>query len=56
MKDDIFWGNLIGLLKSGKWNLNLEESNALIQIYQEAVRRSQPLTIKDQEPIKKAKK
>ena len=58
MKDEIFWGNLKGLLKTGKWNLNLEESSALVQIYQEVVRRSQPpvLKIKDMEPIKKVKK
>lgn len=56
MRDDIFYGNLIGLLKRGRWSLSLEESQALIAIYQEAVKRSQPPVITDPDPITKPKK
>lgn len=57
MKDEIFLGNLLGLLKTGKWNLNLEEANAFLQIFQETKKRHNALslTISDKEPIKKHK-
>jgi hypothetical protein len=42
MEDKIFWGNLLGILKTGKWSLTLEESAALVQIYQETLKRSKP--------------
>lgn len=57
MRDDIFWGNLIGLLKKGRWNLSLEESEALVAVYVEALERSKPPVPKPVvEPIKKVKK
>jgi hypothetical protein len=53
VKDSIFYGNLIGLLKRGKWNLSLDESAALIEIYQEAVRRNSPPKVEQvSSPIK----
>jgi hypothetical protein len=58
MKDEIFWGNLLGLLKRGRWNLGLEESQALVAIFMEAERRSRPPVLAPQEvkpPIKKDK-
>ena len=55
MADDIFWGNLLGLLKKGKWYLSLEESSAFIQVYQEAVTRSKPPLVSDLSPITKQK-
>lgn len=56
MKDDIFWGNLLGILKLGKWNLSGDEMLAFAAVYEEAERRSKPPapTVKE-EPIKKAK-
>jgi hypothetical protein len=62
MRDDIFWGNLLGLLKKGRWNLSLEESQALLAIVQEAEKRSRPplpIPVKEpiaQEPVKPIKK
>ena len=57
MKDEIFWGNLQGILKCGKWTLSLEEASALLQVYQEAIKRSKPPEIKiDEAPIKPIKK
>lgn len=56
MDDKIYWGNLQGLLKRGKWTLSLEEASALVQIYQETVRRGEPMKISDPEPIKPIKK
>lgn len=57
MRDDIFWGNLIGLLKKGKWVMSSEEAFALVAIIQEAEKRSKPLEVKAEmkEPIKKKK-
>lgn len=55
MKDEIFWGNLIGLLKNGKWSLNGQEANAFAQIYEECLIRSRPILIKEKsEPITKS--
>jgi hypothetical protein len=59
MKDEIFLGNVLGLLKNGKWTLSLEEASALIQIFQECKLRLEEsknkLKISDPEPIKKGK-
>jgi hypothetical protein len=57
MKDDIFWGNLLGLLKHGKWQMSLEEASAFIQVYQEAARRSRPvsMSVTNPSPIKESK-
>lgn len=52
MKDDIFWGNLKGILKRGKWEVSLEEASALVAIYQEAIRRSEPIKPQEIDPIK----
>ena len=56
MKDEIFWGNLKGLLKTGKWNLSLEEASALLLIFKEVEIRSQPLIKKEDIGIKKGTK
>lgn len=57
IKDDIFYGNLLGLLKTGKWNINAAESIVLIKVIQELERRLIPVApIFKQEPIKKEKK
>jgi len=57
INDDIFYGNLKGLLRTGKWNMNAAEAVALVQIIQEIDRRQQPPVITPkEEPIKKAKK
>jgi hypothetical protein len=57
MKDEIFWGNLKGLLKNGKWSLSLEESSALLLIYKEVEERSRPPVVKEmKDPIKVEKK
>lgn len=59
MRDEIFWGNLIGLLKTGKWSLSVSEAGALLQIIAEAEKRSRPLALNQvevQEPIKEKKK
>jgi hypothetical protein len=42
LKDDIFWGNLQGILKRGRWEVSLEEASALVAIYQESIKRSKP--------------
>jgi hypothetical protein len=54
MKDEIFWGNILGLLKKGRWTLSLEEASALCEIYHEANKRSKPSVMKvaDPNPIK----
>lgn len=48
MRDDIFWSNLLGLLKLGKWNLTLAEATALQQIYDEVKKRSEPKSAVEQ--------
>lgn len=59
MKDEIFLGNILGLLKNGKWTLSLEEASALIQLTQECKKRydetKNKLKVADPEPIKKVK-
>jgi hypothetical protein len=53
MRDEIFHGNLLGLLKTGKWNMNLSEAVALVQIVQELNRRlAPPVPVPVEEPIK----
>lgn len=42
MRDEILYGNLLGLLKTGKWQMGLTESVALVQIVKELDRRLQP--------------
>jgi hypothetical protein len=57
LKDEIFLGNLRGLLKQGRWSLNLTEATALVQIFQEVDRRLDPqMKVVDTEPIKQNKK
>lgn len=59
MKDEIFLGNLQGILQQGKWTLSLQEASALISIYEEVVKRRKALTelsVESAEPIKKSKK
>ena len=57
MRDEIFYGNLLGLLKTGKWNMNLSEAVALVQIVQELNRRlAPPVPVEMKEPIKNNKK
>lgn len=56
MKDDIFYGNLLGLLKQGKWTLSLEEASALLQIFQEVKKRMDGIKIVETDPIKKKDK
>lgn len=56
MKDDIFYGNLLGLLKQGKWTLSLEEASALLQIFQEVKKRLDGIKIVETDPIKKKDK
>ena len=45
MKDDIYYGNLKGLLAKGRWSLNLEEASALVSLYQETEKRMKPMAI-----------
>lgn len=53
MRDEIFWGNLIGLLKTGKWNLGAMEAQAFSAVFDECVKRSKPIQpIPKTEPIK----
>jgi hypothetical protein len=57
LKDEIFLGNLRGLLKQGRWSLNLTEATALVQIFQEVDRRLDPqMKVVDTGPIKQNKK
>jgi len=59
MRDDIYYGNLKGLLKRGKWSLSLDEAQALVAIYQEVDKRSlppAPLDLKTTDPITPIKK
>lgn len=42
MKDEIFYGNLLGLLKRGRWSLSVEESQALLAITKEVEARLAP--------------
>lgn len=56
MKDDIFYGNLLGLLRQGKWTLSLEEASALLQIFQEVKKRMDGIKIVETDPIKKKDK
>lgn len=57
MRDEIFYGNLMGLLKTGKWTMNASESAALIQILQEIDRRLKPPSVvKDIAPVIKEKR
>lgn len=57
MNDNIFYGNLIGLLKSGRWSLNLQEASALVALFEECQNRiAQPLVNEKKEPIKSENK
>ena len=55
MDDKIFYGNVFGLLKSGKWTLSLGESAALIEITNECKKRLDGFSMKTvDEPIQRA--
>jgi hypothetical protein len=60
IKDDVLYGNLLGLLKTGKWTMGASEAVALVKIIHELERRLTPPLVKEvEEPIKnevKAKK
>lgn len=57
MRDEILYGNLLGLMKTGKWTMNAQEAIALIQIIQELDRRLKPPIVSPvEEPVKKDKK
>lgn len=57
MKDSIYYGNILGLLKTGKWSLNLTEANAIVALAIETEKRLNPqVEASSPEPIKKAKK
>jgi hypothetical protein len=52
MRDEILYGNVLGLLKTGKWNMSLSEAVALVQIVQELDRRLKPPVVTPiEEPI-----
>lgn len=54
IKDDIFYGNILGLLKTGKWQMGAKEAVALVQIIEECDRRLKPPVIQPvKEPVKK---
>jgi hypothetical protein len=50
MRDEILYGNIQGLLKTGKWTMNLAEAVALVQIVQELDRRLKPPVVSQVEP------
>lgn len=53
IKDAIYYGNVLGLLKTGKWNISAGEASALVQIIQETERRLAPPSVEPvKEPIK----
>lgn len=54
MRDEIFYGNVLGLLKTGKWNLSVAEAAALIQVIQECERRRKPPVVSSSpvDPVK----
>jgi hypothetical protein len=53
IKDDVYYGNVLGLLKTGKWNISASEASALVQIIQETERRLKPPSVEPvKEPIK----
>ena len=59
IKDDIFYGNLLGLLKQGKFNLSTVEAITLVQLIQELERRLRPpvpLIQEVKDPMNKIKK
>lgn len=61
MRDEIYYGNLLGLLKLGRWNLGVEESKAMLAVVNETDIRLKalktPVVIADKkEPIKQEKK
>ena len=60
IKDDVFYGNILGLLKQGKFNLSATEAIALVQIVQELERRRTPppvpLIQEVKDPLNKIKK
>ena len=54
MDDKVFYGNLLGLLKKGRWSLDLGEATALIALKQELEKRYEgKFEVIDKEPIKK---
>lgn len=57
MTDSIYYGNILGLLKTGKWSLNLREAEAVVALAIETEKRLNPkVEVKSPEPIKKVKK
>lgn len=57
IRDEIYYGNLLGLFKTGKWTVSVAEAAALIQMYQETERRLKPpLPVSVSEPVKAPEK
>lgn len=57
MTDSIYYGNILGLLKTGKWSLNLREAEAVVALAIETEKRLNPkVEVTNPEPIKKVKK
>lgn len=53
IKDAIYYGNILGLLKTGKFNISASEAAALVQLIQETERRLQPPSVEPvKEPVK----
>lgn len=42
MTDSIYYGNILGLLKTGKWSLSLAEAEAVVALAQETRKRLEP--------------
>jgi hypothetical protein len=56
INDGVYYGNVLGLLKTGKWNISASEASALVQIIQETERRLKPPSVEPvKEPITKDK-
>lgn len=55
MDDKVFYGNILGLLKKGRWSLDLDEASALVLLSQECKKRYEgKIEVIDNEPIKEA--
>lgn len=53
MDNKVFYGNILGLLKKGRWSLDLSEASALVALSQECQKRYEgKIEVVDPEPIK----
>lgn len=52
MSDEVYYNNLLGLLKIGRWSLSVEEASVIVELYKETAKRLQANNVKKDSPDK----